>query len=109
MRLPAARRFAAAILRATITASDSFISILLQLARATGRFYRTSDRRIPGIVSRRTDRSLQAWKDEDRSTRVVVITRNITRESVERLPAAVCALAEKQPGDPACISSSIVI
>ena len=95
MRLPAARRFAATILRATITGSDNFISILLQLARATGRFYRTSDRRILGIVGRRTDRSLEAWKDEDRSTRVVVITRNIMRESVDPLLAAVCALAEK--------------
>jgi hypothetical protein len=91
MCLPAA----SPILRAAITGSDSFISILVQLAGATGRFYRTSDRRIPGIVSRRTDRSLEAWKDEDRSTRVVVITRNITRESVEPLLAAVCALAEK--------------
>ena len=49
MRLPAARRFAATILRATITGSDNFISILVFDAVAINESYRTSgiDRRKP--------------------------------------------------------------
>jgi len=35
IRLPAARRFAALILRETITGSDSFMTILLLVVRAT--------------------------------------------------------------------------
>jgi hypothetical protein len=46
MRLPAARRFAATILRATITGSDNFIAILKFAARADTRFYRISRARI---------------------------------------------------------------
>jgi hypothetical protein len=42
MRLPAARRFAATILRATITGSDNFISILVFDAIAIKQSYRTS-------------------------------------------------------------------
>jgi hypothetical protein len=42
MRLPAARRFAATILRATITGSDNFISILVFDAIAINESYRTS-------------------------------------------------------------------
>ena len=45
MRLPAARRFAATILRATITGSVNFISTPLFATLAMGRSYRTSDLR----------------------------------------------------------------
>jgi len=40
IRLPAARRFAATILRATITGSDIFMAILVLEAIATGQSYR---------------------------------------------------------------------
>jgi len=46
MRLPAARRFAATILRATITGSVNFISILVFKATAAKRFYRISVEQI---------------------------------------------------------------
>ena len=46
MRLPAARRFAATTLRATITGSDNFISILVFEAIAAKRFYRIAASRI---------------------------------------------------------------
>lgn len=110
MRLPAARRFAATILRATIAGSNNFISILLQMARAMGRFYRTSDRRIfLALWVAERYRSLEAWKDEDRGTRVLGFPRNIMRKSVEPLLAPVCALAKKQRGTPACVSCPIRI
>ena len=40
--------------------------------------------------------TLDGWRDADRSTRVVFITRNIARKSVESLFTAVGALAERQ-------------
>lgn len=39
--------------------------------------------------------TLESWRDADRSTRIVFIVRNIMRESVEALFAAVGALAER--------------
>lgn len=40
--------------------------------------------------------TLDGWRDADRATRIVFIVRNITRESVESLFAAVGALTEQQ-------------
>jgi G3E family GTPase len=39
--------------------------------------------------------ALDAWRDDDRSSRIVFITRNITRESVESLFVAVGALTAR--------------
>ena len=46
IRLPAARRLAATVLRAMITGSVNFISTLLVAILAMGRFYRSSDEPI---------------------------------------------------------------
>lgn len=53
MRLPAARRFDATILRATITGSDNFISTHSLVTRAMEPFYRTSDGHILSRIASR--------------------------------------------------------
>jgi hypothetical protein len=60
MRLPAARRFAATILRATITGSDNFISILVFEAIAAKRFYRIAASRILRPVNNHGQTELSA-------------------------------------------------
>jgi len=60
MRLPAARRFAATILRATITGSDNFISILIFEAIAAKRFYRIAASRILRPVNHHGQTELSA-------------------------------------------------
>jgi hypothetical protein len=60
IRLPAARRFAATILRATITGSDNFISILVFEAIAAKRFYRIAASRILRPVNNHGQTKLSA-------------------------------------------------